>query len=334
MAEPLAQASLAPARERASHRYALVGAGLCLSALLTWLAIRSVDPHAFLVAFRQSDWWYLLPSGAALAAAVVTRWLRWWLLFAPGRRPPLRTVGRAFLIGHLLNNLLPARPGELARAVAVRREAGTPVVEALATTAAERLYDVLALAVLLLASAPFLSESREVRTAAIAAGAVTAAALAAAFLFGRDGVRLERLLSRVPGLSATTARQCGASIRHGLVSLRDRRLAASAALLTATSWLLLALSAWALLPAFHLRLGFGVAVLVVAAANLTLLVPAAPGGVGVFEAATVGVLAGFSVDRSAALSYAVALHGLNLFPYVVAGAIALQRHLSVVRDRA
>src|SRR5207302_28337 len=116
-----------------------------------------------------------------------------------GRRPPLRTVGRAFLIGHLLNNLLPARPGELARAVAVRREAGTPVVEALATTAAERLYDVLALAVLLLASAPFLSESREVRTAAVAAGAVTAAALAAAFLFGRDGARRRRRLRGCDG---------------------------------------------------------------------------------------------------------------------------------------
>ena len=126
----------------------------CAVAGVAWLAIRSVDPHAFLVAFRESAWWYLLPSAGALAAAVLARWLRWWLLFAPGRRPPIGAVGRAFLIGHLFNSLLPARPGELARAVALRREAGTPIVEALATTAAERVYDVLALVAFLVASAP------------------------------------------------------------------------------------------------------------------------------------------------------------------------------------
>jgi uncharacterized protein (TIRG00374 family) len=316
------------------QRCALATAGLAVSAVLAWLAARSVDPHAFVASFRRTALWWLLPSGAALVAAVVTRWLRWWLLFAPGRRPPLGPLGRAFLIGHLFNNLLPARPGELARAVALRREAGTPVVEALATTAAERVYDVLALVVLLAASAPFAPVGRDVRTAAVAAGAFAAAALVAVVVFGRDGARLERVLSRVPRLSADAARHWSANVVHGVVSLRDLRVAVPATLLTAISWLLLALPGWALLLAFHLHLSFADGLLVVVAANLALLLPASPGGVGVFEAAAVGVLAGFSVDRSIALSYAVALHGLNLFPYVVVGALALLRHTRVVRERS
>jgi uncharacterized protein (TIRG00374 family) len=331
VAEPLVETALAPAAGRPLRRYLLLAAGVFVSAGLAWLATRNVDPQAFAAAFRRSDWWYLLPSGAALVAAVACRWLRWWLLFARGRRPPLHALGRAFLIGYLFNNLLPARPGELARALALKREVRTSVAEALATTAAERVYDVLALVGLLLLSAPFLPESPNVRTATIAAGVVTGAALAVAVAFGRKGARLERLLARVPGVSASAAGRWTASVLDGLVSLRDLRIAASAAALTAVSWVLLAVSAWTLLEAFHLRLGFGVAVLVVGAANLTLLVPASPGGVGVFEAAVVGVLLGFSVDRSAALSYAVALHGLNFFPYVVVGAVALQRHLALVR---
>jgi glycosyltransferase 2 family protein len=332
VAEPLVETALAPAAGRPLRRYMLLAAGALVSAGLAWLATRNVDPQAFAAAFRRSDWWYLLPSGLALVAAVAARWLRWWLLFARGRRPPLDAVGRAFLIGYLFNNLLPARPGELARALALKREVRTPVAEALATTAAERVYDVLALVALLLLSAPFLPESTEVRTATIAGGVVTAAALAWAVAFGRKGARLERLLGRVPGVSADAAGRWTASVLDGLVSLRDLRIAASATVLTAVSWVLLAASAWALLAAFHLHLGFGVAVLVVGAANLTLLVPASPGGVGVFEAAVVAVLAGFSVDRSAALSYAVALHGLNFFPYVLVGAVALQRHVALVRD--
>jgi glycosyltransferase 2 family protein len=332
VAEPLAQAGFAPARTRPLHRCVLAAAGLGVSAVLAWLAARSVDPHAFVASFRRTAWWYLVPSGATLVAAVAARWLRWWLLFAPGRRPPFGALGRAFLIGHLFNNLLPARPGELARAVALRREAGTPVVEALATTAAERVYDVLALVALLAAGAPFAPVGRDARTGVVAAGAIAAAALVAVVVFGRDGARLERVLSRVPRLSTDTARRWSVSAVHGVVSLRRARVAAPAVLLTATSWVLLALSGWALLLAFHLHLGFVGGLLVVVAANLALLVPASPGGVGVFEAATVSVLAGFSVDRSAALSYAVALHGLNLFPYLLVGAYALRRHVALVRS--
>ena len=277
MAEPLVETVLAPASGRPMRRYVLLAAGVFVSAALAWLATRNVDPQAFAAAFRRSDWWYLLPSGAALVAAVACRWLRWWLLFARRRRPPLHALGRAFLIGYLFNNLLPARPGELARALALKREVRTPVAEALATTAAERVYDVLALVALLLLSAPFVPESPEVRTATIAGGVVTVAALAGAVAFGRKGTRLERLLGRVPGVSADAAGRWTASVLDGLVSLRDLRIAASAAALTAVSWVLLAVSAWALLDAFHLRLGFGVAVLVFGAANLTLLVPASPG---------------------------------------------------------
>ena len=68
MAEPLVQAALAPAREQPSRRYVLAAAGLALTAGLTWLAIRSVDPHAFFVSFRESVLWYLVPAGAALVA--------------------------------------------------------------------------------------------------------------------------------------------------------------------------------------------------------------------------------------------------------------------------
>jgi glycosyltransferase 2 family protein len=333
VAEPLAQHGFAPPRVRPLHRAALAAGGLGVAGVLAWLAARSVDPHAFVASFRRTAWWWLLPSGAALVAAVGARWLRWWLLFAPGRRPPLGALGRAFLIGHLFNNLLPARPGELARAVALRREAGTPVVEALATTAAERVYDVLALVVLLAVSIPFAAVSADARTAAAIAGAFAAAALVAAVVFGRDGARLERVLSRVPRLSPDAARRSAASAVHGVVSLCDLRVALPAVALTAISWVLLALSGWVLLLAFHLHLGFAGGLVVVVAANLALLLPASPGGVGVFEAAAVSVLVGLSVDRSVALSYAVALHGLNLFPYVVVGAIALLRHARIVRER-
>ena len=337
MAEPVTEVALRPPAPRPSSRYVLAAAGLGVSGAVAWLAVRKVDPTDFVAAFRQSDWWYVVPAAAALTAAVALRLLRWRLLFAAGRRPPIRPLGRAFLIGYLFNSILPARPGELARAVALRREVGTPVAEALATTAAERLYDVAALLALLFVGALFVPAPSAVDTAAVAAAGFVGVGLVAAVVVGRRDDRLEGWVERavlaVPRVPRATALRWSAGIVAGLVSLRDRRVAARAAVLTLASWVVLVLSAWALLPAFHLRLGFAAALVIVVAANLTLLVPASPGGLGVFEAATVAVLASFAVDRSAALSYAVALHGLNLFPYVVAGAFALFRHTQFVRAR-
>jgi uncharacterized membrane protein YbhN (UPF0104 family) len=54
------------------------------------------------------------------------------------------------------------------------------------------------------------------------------------------------------------------------------------------------------------------------------VLPAAPGALGVFEAAVVLALAAYDVPRAQALSYAFVLHAANFFPYLVAGAIALR----------
>jgi uncharacterized membrane protein YbhN (UPF0104 family) len=157
------------------------------------------------------------------------------------------------------------------------------------------------------------------------------ALLAVAATHGGESRRLarwyERTFSVLPRGWVDRSRLVAASFVQGLASLRDWRLSAYAVGLTVASWLTLAFSAWMLMLGFHLHAGFGVALLVVAAANLALAVPGSPAGIGIFEAATVGVLTAFAVDRSDALSYALALHGLNLFPYLIAGSFALPRHL-------
>jgi uncharacterized protein (TIRG00374 family) len=92
------------------------------------------------------------------------------------------------------------------------------------------------------------------------------------------------------------------------------------------SWLVLAISNWLVLVAFDLGLGYAAGVLILVTTTLSLLIPSAPGGVGVFEAGGLVALRAFGIDESTALSATVVLHALNVFPYIVAGSVVLHRH--------
>ena len=78
-------------------------------------------------------------------------------------------------------------------------------------------------------------------------------------------------------------------------------------------------------------MGFGAALLVVVSINLAMVVPSSPAAVGVFEAATLVALRAYGIDDSLALAYAVVLHALNFFPFVVVGLAVLYRHAALRR---
>jgi uncharacterized protein (TIRG00374 family) len=120
---------------------------------------------------------------------------------------------------------------------------------------------------------------------------------------------------------------------QGLASFRHPAVAVRAFALTIAGWIAIAVSAWLLLVGFGFGVGFGAGLLATILTTLVLVVPAAPGGVGQYEAASIVALSAYGIDRSRALSYGIVLHSVNLLPYVLVGYFALQRHAVAVRRR-
>ena len=320
------------------RRSVAVWAGLLVSGVFVWLSLRDIDFGRVGAALRDASYWTLAPALLVLAAATVVRAVRWQVLFDPRTRPPLAAVTHAMLIGLLFNAILPARAGEAARVLALWREAGTSRAEALATAVAERVYDVFVLLVLLFVAAPFLPEVSWLGKAAAVAAAVAAGIAFTVFVVlrweERPLVWLLRRLPRTGLLPLGRAELAASNLVHGLASFRRPAIALQAFMLTVVSWLLLGLSAWLLLLGFHLgSTGYGAGLLSMIATTLALVLPAAPAGVGPFEATSIAALSVFGVDRSHALSYGLVLHVVNVLPFVLAGYVALQRHAGAVRIR-
>ncbi len=310
-------------------RRALIWAVALASTLgFGYLAIRDAHPDEVWDALQRSNPWWIVPSFAVLAVAIAIRALRWQLLFHRETRPPFGATAAATLVGLAVNSLLPLRAGEAARVIALNRRTRTSPVESAATVALERILDVFCLLLILLAALPWLPEVDWVGAAAGIALALAAVLGGAALLFALYGERpfhaLDRLLSRLPFGHLEWVEHVGASLRRGLVGLRDPVLALTAFVLTAGSWLLTSVSFWLLTLAFDLDLPLASGVLILAVVGFSVILPAAPGALGVFEAATVVALAAYDISPSEALSYAFTLHAVNLIPYIVAGAVAVR----------
>ena len=310
--------------------------GLAVTAVCMYLAVRGVEIEDAIDALRDSDLVWLLPALPVFSAAIVLRGVRWWALYDAEQRPPLRAVMYALLVGYFFNNILPARAGEAARVIALNSRAKTPLGEIVGTVVVERVFDLLALLLLLLCAYPWLPEISWLRNAAILGGVVTFVVAVLIVLVVRyDARAVHWLLSplrriRRPGF-AERVEAAAINGTRGLVALRNPVIAARGFALTVASWVVLAISYWILMEAFALALPLDAAILVTVAINLSLVLPSSPAALGVFEAATIIALNAFDVPHAEALSYALVLHLLNLVPFLLIGAVllgpsALRRH--------
>jgi uncharacterized protein (TIRG00374 family) len=314
--------------KRRGLRPLIAAAGLVVTVACMYLAVRGVALEDATDALGDSDLRWLAPALPVFALAIALRAVRWWALFAAAQRPPLRAVTYALLLGYFFNNILPARAGEAARVIALHKRATTPKAETVGTVVVERLFDVLALLIILFASYPWLPEISWLRAAAIFGAFVVAALLVLVVVIVRyDERAVHWLLSPLRRVrrAGVAERLEAATVNatRGLVALRTPRIALRGMALTIVSWATLGVSYWILTKAFSLDLPLVAGMLVTVAINLSLVLPSSPAALGVFEAATIVALHAFDVPRAEALSYALVLHLLNLVPFLLIGSVLL-----------
>ena len=122
-----------------------------LAGVLVWFAFRGVDWKAFWAGLQQTRWGWVALYFAAAVLALVFRTERWYALIRP-LDPQVRRLGvwDALNVGNLVNVVLPGA-GEFVRCGYVTSKRMS-YDKAFGTIACERLFDILAVAVILIAA--------------------------------------------------------------------------------------------------------------------------------------------------------------------------------------
>jgi hypothetical protein len=330
-ASPADAAALAPRTRRSPRvRLAINLATVAITVAFTYFALNGIDLQAAWEALRAANLWWCVPALVAFGLGNVARGLRWRSLFAPGRRPPRGTTLNAMMIGYLYNSILPARAGEAARVMVLRRRSSAPVAEITGTVVLERIYDTVVILLIFFVTEPWLPHLSWVGTAAIVAvvlALAVAAAVAVLAIFGHGSLRLLlRPLGRFASFSGERLERLITEVAHGLSGLRHWRVSFEALVWTTLGWLFSILCAYLLTLAFHMHLPFAASVLVMVAIALSMILPSPPAAVGVFEGAVLIALHAYKVPHSTALPYALVLHLVNFIPFVLVGVLLLHHN--------
>jgi uncharacterized membrane protein YbhN (UPF0104 family) len=220
-------------------------------------------------------------------------------------------------IGHLANAILPARLGDIARALFAGVRFHVSRASVLGTIAIERLADagLLGIAVTIGVFIGFGDLAPTVVALAIAgAVAVTTAMLLLAVLTRQSvaATRLGRLL-----------RHHGQSFVAGASGLRQPSVALSVGLLTASSFVL-AVTIFSIVgTAVGLSLPVWQAALVIAAVTLSTAIPAGPASIGTYEFAGLAVMTSMGFPAEQSLLCVALVHAIVVVPPSLIGLFAM-----------
>jgi hypothetical protein len=233
------------------------------------------------------------------------------------------------LIGYAGNNLLPFRAGELVRAQHLAVQFGVPRMQTFGALLMERLFDGLVLAAFVLWGLLLV----DIGTAYLGLGLVLAAGTLVAgivcfALAQRPGFAGWLAALPIPFVTSWLRGQIaglGESFFKGFSVLTSRSRFGLAALCSAAAWGLELAMYWLISEAFSLEASFITIAFAGAAANVSLSLPSAQGGVGPFEVFATEALQKFSIGADAAAAYALALHFFLIVPVSLVGLVVLWR---------
>jgi hypothetical protein len=301
--------------------------GFAITAVSVVLLWQVIPWTPTLTSLRTADPLLVAMAILCLVASLVAKTVRWRLLLPETSPVTTRRLYRILHISFLLNNVLPARLGDVARVAMTSRQPGVRLGHVLSSMLTERVTDTITLMLCFLAVSPFLpvpARYEGLKTAAWVAIAVLAAAVAAGAIFRarlNTVARSERLRRRLPANRRIRAE--AASFADGLGRLFARDRVVHIWGWSWTAWVGAFAINYLLMRALNIDAPLPVAVLLTCTTNLAMLLPSSPGAVGVFHVAATASLLPFGVPETRALSFAILAHLVNVVPVSLIGAALL-----------
>ncbi len=310
--------------------------GLILSLGFLVLAFVDIDFGEMAAALRSANLGWVALAGLTVMASAVAKGWRWHLLLYPvpsasSRPPAAQRIGRPRLIniwmaGTGVNLALPVpRAGDLLR-VYLAGEAGQASKSlVLGTIAAEKLLDMVMLALCFLGLLLFVAMPQELaqRQGSTVGAAVALTAAVALLLWQRERIvaLASRLLRHIPhGQRAAHSLERGLA---GLTALRQPGRLLGLAALTVGIWFVSALTNYLIFLALDMPPSWVQSVFVLVVLQIGVAVPSTPGKIGLFQVLCRWALGVFGVAEALGLAYGVLLYVAAPLLLMVLGAVAL-----------
>jgi len=264
------------------------------------------------------------PIGLAAALVVVLvdlalRALRWHVLLrnveGAAEKPTYRLAFGYLTLGFAANAVLPARLGDVARAVLAADTFRTPRLAIFGTIMIERVSDGLIMLGLAIFSSLVVASASELQSLTGYAIVLVAAGLVGAAVGWIAITRSALASTRLARLATGLVRRVSA----GAGALREPRAALSFLGLTVVLATTAVIVAWTVSRAVGIELSPIQTILFLSGIALSLAIPAAPGAIGTYEFVGVAILTGLGYTREEGLATILLMRIITTFPPALIG---------------
>lgn len=311
--------------------------GVMISLALLYWALQGLGLEELSEAFQKANYIWLLPGVVVYFIGVWARAWRWHYLLRPVKSVPTKAMFPVVAIGYFGNNILPARAGEILRAVVLKKREGISISASLATIIVERVFDGVVMLAFVFLNLPELTRLTadsgfigDIRSLALA-GSVAFLGALGAFLWAAMAPQRAKALSATllhRFLPARYANRISGWVERFLDGLESLRSPAEALMVFLTSvviWLLETGKYWFVMHAFPFEVSYFALMLMNGIVNLATTLPSAPGYVGTFDAPGIAVLEAYGVNKAIAAAYTLVLHVALWLPITLLGFYFMMR---------
>jgi uncharacterized protein (TIRG00374 family) len=272
----------------------------------------------------------MIPAMLIIAISFIPRAIRWQYLLGSEKKISIKSLFSVIMIGFMVNNVVPARIGDVARALLLGKKEGVSRSLSFGTIVLERIFDGIALIILFGIGLFFFPLPSWARGFGIMGLAIFGLGILSLILLkAKREVAINLLIKTSALVSKKLSERMGYILHRficGFESLGKPDHIFLILFWSVVSWLLFGLEFHLLFLSFGIsNLPFYAPYFVMAIVSLGTLIPSAPGYIGVFQAFCIAGLAFFGIEKGLALSYSVAAHIAQYIPVTIIGLFFLAK---------
>ncbi|MGB4596119.1 MAG: lysylphosphatidylglycerol synthase transmembrane domain-containing protein [Anaerolineaceae bacterium] len=307
--------------------------GVAISVVFLYLAFRKVDFGQVWQYFKTAQWGWVVLGLGFYFMGVWLRAIRWQVLLNPVKHLNATRLFPVVAIGYMGNNVYPARAGEVLRSVLLKQKEDIDISASLATIVVERLFDAIVILGFVLLNIGQLGKLNAaqgmlsgIQRGAVVGGVVFGLILLVFLAMVFFPMHTQRFFGwfidhLLPTKIRPTIKGILKRFIDGLSSLKSPVESIKVLVLTMLIWTLETGLYWGVMKALGIDLSFISLMLINGVVNLVLLIPAAPGGLGTFDAASKAMLELFGVGTNLASGFTLLLRVALWVPITLLGAI-------------
>jgi len=290
---------------------------ILLALLFGWLAIKDVSFNLFVESILKIDWLLCLLAVPLYVISLYIRSMRWSYLLKPLAKIKSSSLFGYSMVGMLINNIIPARAGELYRSYLCSKRHGVKYSSALAIVLIDRILDCIILvgflmSVMLIGNFDSPIVSQILIYSALLFFTIIVILILAAFYPLKTLQLSKNFLQILPEKLSARLTPFAEQFIEGVKTLGSLKRITLSLGTSLVAWIIEACFYWLMFIAMGFTADISWALLAIPVISFILLIPTVPANIGVYHFGLVTSLALFQVDQSSALATAVIIHSGEL----------------------